>query len=412
MATFKPFQAVRPKSEFSHLVASRPYDVLNSLEAKKEAEGNDISFLRVVKPEIDLPVGIDPYSDAVYQQGALKYSELKERKVLIQDSQPCFYIYRLTMKGRMQTGITGCCSFEEYYDGKIKKHELTRTVKENDRVNHVETMNANAEPVFFSYRNNPEISNLIELITQDKSEYDFVSDDDVRHELWIVKDLINISLIESLFREVPALYVADGHHRTAAAARVGKERKENNINHHGSEEYNYFLAVLFSDKELEILDYNRVVRDLNGHTPEEFLEALSENFLIEQVPDRYKPKKKGEFGLFVDAKWFRLQAISKISSESVVENLDVSYLSDHVLEPVLGITDLRKDERIDFVGGIRGLKELEMRVDSGEMAAAFSLFPVSMSELLSIADDGQIMPPKTTWFEPKLRSGLFIHELV
>ena len=411
MSKFRPFRAIRPLPEDAKQVASRPYDVLNSDEARLEAADNPISFLRVIKPEIDLPSDSDPYGEEVYRQGLAKLTEFKELGILVQDPEAFFYVYRLTMDGRTQTGIVGCCDYQEYYDGSIKKHELTRTAKENDRVRHVETQNANAEPVFFSYRGKPGIDALVNEVTRSPIEYDFVAEDGIRHELWVVRDRRLIENFESGFAEVPALYVADGHHRTAAAARVGQMRKEDNYDHTGEEEYNFFMAVLFSDDQLKIFDYNRVVRDLNGISQESFLSAIKQSFEISAIDGELAPTEKGTFSMYLGGVWYRLKANKEKLTSSPKEGLDVTYLSDEVLEPILGISDLRNDLRIDFVGGIRGLGELERRVDSGEMAVAFALFPVSMEELLAIADAGEIMPTKTTWFEPKLRSGLFIHDL-
>ena len=411
MSKFRPFRAIRPLPEDAKQVASRPYDVLNSDEARLEAANNPISFLRVIKPEIDLPSDSDPYGEEVYRQGLAKLTEFKELGILVQDPEAFFYVYRLTMDGRTQTGIVGCCDYQEYYDGSIKKHELTRTAKENDRVRHVETQNANAEPVFFSYRGKPGIDSLVNEVTRSPIEYDFVAEDGIRHELWVVRDRRLIENFESCFAEVPALYVADGHHRTAAAARVGQMRKEDNSGHTGEEEYNFFMAVLFPDDQLKIFDYNRVVRDLNGLSQESFLSAIKQSFEISAIDGELAPTEKGTFSMYLGGVWYRLKANKEKLTSSPKEGLDVTYLSDEVLEPILGISDLRNDLRIDFVGGIRGLGELERRVDSGEMAVAFALFPVSMEELLAIADAGEIMPPKTTWFEPKLRSGLFIHDL-
>ncbi|MEC8657113.1 MAG: DUF1015 family protein [Verrucomicrobiota bacterium] len=411
MSKFRPFRAIRPLPEDAKQVASRPYDVLNSDEARLEAADNPISFLRVIKPEIDLPSDSDPYGEEVYRQGLAKLTEFKELGILVQDPEAFFYVYRLTMDGRTQTGIVGCCDYQEYYDGSIKKHELTRTAKENDRVRHVETQNANAEPVFFSYRGKPGIDALVNEVTRSPIEYDFVAEDGIRHELWVVRDRRLIENFESGFAEVPALYVADGHHRTAAAARVGQMRKEDNYDHTGEEEYNFFMAVLFPDDQLKIFDYNRVVRDLNGLSQESFLSAIKQSFEVSAIDGELAPTEKGTFSMYLGGVWYRLKANKEKLTSSPKEGLDVTYLSDEVLEPILGISDLRNDLRIDFVGGIRGLGELERRVDSGEMAVAFALFPVSMEELLAIADAGEIMPPKTTWFEPKLRSGLFIHDL-
>lgn len=411
MATFKPFRALRPKPEYAKDVASRPYDVLNAQEARQEAEGNKYSFLRVIKPELELPDDIDPYGTNVYNQGLENLNFLRSEQIIVKDATPSFYIYRLTMDGREQTGIVGCCHYQEYFDGHIKKHELTRTAKENDRVRHVETQNANAEPVFFSYRGLDSINQVITNATQSDPVYDFTADDGIRHELWVIDDESSISRIENDFKSVPDLYVADGHHRTAAAARVGQQKKDNNPNHDGTEEYNFFMAVLFSDDQLKIFDYNRVVQDLNGMSTYQFKEKLQRIFEISELESAQSPSIKGIFSMYLDKKWYSLNPKEVISSDNPKENLDVTLLSEKVLDPILGIQDLRKDTRIDFVGGIRGLGELERRVDSGEMAVAFALFPVSMAELLAIADAGEIMPPKTTWFEPKLRSGLFIHEL-
>jgi len=316
------------------------------------------------------------------------------------------------MNGRSQTGLVGCCHFQQYNDGLIKKHELTRTAKENDRVKHVESLNANAEPVFFSYRGKPEIDSIIDDLQNKPAEYDFVAEDGVRHELWVSSDSKTNDKITSIFRDVPCLYVADGHHRTAAAARVGNNKKEKNSQHIGTEEYNYFMAVLFPDDQLEIFDYNRVVRDLNGLSSDVFLCQLRENFSLEIVSfSECKPVKIRDFSMYFNRNWYRLTPLNKSRSDDPVKDLDVTILSELILSPILNITDLRKSDRIDFVGGIRGLKELQRRVDSGEMRVAFALYPVSMDQLLSIADAGEIMPPKTTWFEPKLRSGLFVHSL-
>jgi len=413
MSVFKPFKAYRPSPKYAKEVASKPYDVLNSREARIEAEGNGMSFLHVVKPEIDLPEDVDPYSQEVYLKGKTNFNDLITKGVFIQDSTPMYYVYRLTMDGRTQTGLVGCCFFEEYFKGIIKKHELTRTAKENDRVNHVECLNANAEPVFFSYRGNDLINNLVAIEVGKDPLYNFLTDDGVRHELWSVENPDSLHSIETAFENVPYLYVADGHHRTAAAARIGKKRKDNNQQHSGSEEYNYFLAVLFPEDQLKIFDYNRVVKDLNGLSTSEFLSKLEDSFIVSKIEDNnIQPKAIREFSLYIDSSWYRLVAKDGCwDNNDPVGDLDVTILSEKVLDPILNIIDLRKDERIDFVGGIRGLKELEGRVDSGEMKAAFALFAVTMEQLLNIADAGEIMPPKTTWFEPKLRSGLFVHDL-
>jgi len=413
MITFRPFRAIRPCPKVAHAVASRPYDVLDSQEAKEEAAGNSNSFLRVIKPEIDLPDSTDLYSDEVYQKGRETFFEMIAKGTFITDLVPNFYVYRLTMDGRSQTGLVGCCNFEEYYEGKIKKHELTRTAKENDRVRHVETLEANAEPVFFSYRGQKEIDQIVnKVIDSIPPIYDFEADDGIRHELWVSDDASQNEQLSAHFQKLDALYVADGHHRTAAAARVGQRLKEANPHHTGQEEYNFFMAVLFPDDQLKIYDYNRVVQDLNGLDEEKFLEKLSHQFDIQKDDfSKIKPSKIREFAMYLPGQWYRLTPKDAKRSADPVADLDVTILSDLILEPILNIGDLRKSNRIDFVGGIRGLSELSRRVDSGEMATAFALYPVSMDQLLSIADAGEIMPPKTTWFEPKLRSGLFVHSL-
>lgn len=413
MAVFKPFKAIRPSPEHVQEVASRPYDVLDSDEAREESFGNNLSFLHVVKPEIDLPLDTNPYSSEVYEKGRENFNKLRSSGVLMQDEDASFYIYRITMNGRSQIGLVGCCYFEEYFEGIIKKHELTRTAKENDRVNHVECLNANAEPVFFSYRGKSSIDDLVSEKIKYDPIYNFYADDGIQHELWVVSNFDDVRVIEEAFKTVPFLYVADGHHRTAAAARIGQKRKETNSNHTGLEEYNYFLAVLFPEDQLKIFDYNRVVKDLNGLSTEDFLTRLEESFLITKIDKAdSRPRSIREFCLYMESGWYRLLAKEgSWDTQDPVADLDVTILSEQVLSPLLNITDLRKDNRIDFVGGIRGLEELEKRVDSGEMKAAFALYPVSMDQLLNIADAGEIMPPKTTWFEPKLRSGLFIHDL-
>ena len=412
MITFRPFRAIRPQTEYAQSVACRPYDVLDSKEAKKEAAGNPNSFLRVIKPEIDLPESTNLYSEEVYNAGKQTFLQMLEDGVFQTDLSPSFYVYRLTMDGRTQTGLVGCCHFEEYYDGRIKKHELTRTAKENDRVRHVETLEANAEPVFFSYRGQSEIDQIVDGITKAAPVYDFFADDGIRHELWVCDDLLIIDQLSDRFKSLDSLYVADGHHRTAAAARVGQKLKDNNPSHSGDEEYNFFMAVLFPDDQLKIFDYNRVVKDLNGQTEEIFLENLSHHFELKKENfDSIKPSSIREFAMYLPGQWYRLTPREIVRSEDPVNDLDVTILSQLILQPILEIGDLRKSERIDFVGGIRGLSELSRRVDSGEMAVAFALYPVSMDQLLAIADAGEIMPPKTTWFEPKLRSGLFIHSI-
>jgi uncharacterized protein (DUF1015 family) len=415
MSTVKPFRGLRPGKEIADKLSCLPYDVMNSKEAAQMAAGNPYSFLHVTRAEIDLDDSIDPHSEAVYNQSVKNFKKFQDEKWLVKDSEPKFYIYAQTMDGRTQYGIAGAAFCEDYQNGIIKKHELTRPDKEDDRMVHIKTINANAEPVFLSYRAVPEIDSIVEnIVKNQKPEYDFVSSDGFGHKFWVIDEEETNKKIEKLFAEkVPALYVADGHHRTAAAARVGLEKKANNPNHKGDEEYNYFLAVIFPDNQLKIMDYNRVIKDLNGMSEEAFLSALEKAFVIEKKGGEiYAPKKLHEFSMYLSGNWYALSAKEgTFDNSDPIGVLDVSVLTKQVLEPLLDIKDLRTSKRIDFVGGIRGLGELKKRVDSGEMKCAFALYPVSMEQLLNIADTGNIMPPKTTWFEPKLRSGLVIHTL-
>ena len=415
MSIFRPFQGFRPVPEKAQAVASRPYDVLNSEEAREEADGNPDSFLHVVKPEIDLPEGTDLYSEAVYKKAVENYSKMEEEGVFVQDEKPCFYLYELTMDGRSQIGIVGCSEVGEYFDDKIKKHELTRQAKEEDRKNHIRHTDMNAEPVFFTYRAVDAIDGLVQAkASSTEPVYDFTADDGIRHRFWVVDDESWIKEVAELFASVPEVYVADGHHRTAAAALVGKERREANADHDGDEEYNFFLSVLFPDNQLKIFDYNRVVTDLNGLSSRSFLEMLQAKFKIQEMgTEPYRPEDLHILSMYLEGNWYRLEArMGTYSETDPIRSLDVTVLSECVLDPIFDIGDLRKSNRIDFVGGIRGLEELSRRVDSGEMAVGFALYPVSMDQLLTIADTGNIMPPKTTWFEPKLRSGLVVHKLV
>jgi uncharacterized protein (DUF1015 family) len=413
MAILKPFKGIRPVREAAHLIASRPYDVLNKEEARHEAEGNPLSFLHVIKPEIDLADNIYEYSPEVYQKGKDNFNKLRSEGVLFQDEQDCLYVYAQTMNGRTQYGIVGCAGVEDYINNVIKKHELTRPDKEEDRKNHVRVSGMNYEPVFFAFPDIPELDEIVATITSADPEYDFTAVDGFGHHFWVIQDSQTISRIVELFDALPATYVADGHHRTAAAALVGNERKQINPNHQGIEEYNFFLAVHFPASQLTIIDYNRVVKDLNGLSKDEFLKKLSAGFEVKDMGSvEYKPEKLHVMSMYLDGHWYRLSANEGAYDDNdPIGSLDVTVLSDQVLSPLLDITDLRKSKRIDFVGGIRGLSELKRRVDSGEMAAAFALFPVSMEQLMKIADTGNIMPPKTTWFEPKLRSGLVVHSL-
>ncbi len=415
MAILKPFKGLRPPKEIVKQLASRPYDVLNSAEARVEAEGNEVSLLRVTKAEIDLPVGIDEHSQEVYDKVVENFNLFKDKQWLVQDKEEKFYIYAQTMDGRTQYGIVGCAHIDDYLNDNIKKHELTRKDKEEDRMIHVRITNANVEPVFFSYPANNRIDTIIENVIKNQApEYDFVADEGFGHHFWVINDAaINQEIAQIFSTEIPYLYVADGHHRTAAAALVGSEKRKNNPNHTGEEEYNYFMAVVFPDNQLKIIDYNRVVKDLNGLTKEELIAKLSEDFEIEMVgTEIHTPATLHEFSMYIDNNWYKMTAKAGTYNDSdPIGVLDVTILSNLVLDKQLGIKDLRTDKRIDFVGGIRGLGELKRRVDNGEMAVAFALYPVSMQQLIDIADTGNIMPPKTTWFEPKLRSGLVIHEL-
>ena len=413
MARIKPFKGLRPPKNLVEQVASRPYDVLNSEEARKEAEGNEKSLYHIIKPEIDFEAGTDEHDERVYTKAVENFDKFQKNGWLVQDSEERYYIYAQTMNGHTQYGLVVCTHMEDYLNGIIKKHELTRRDKEEDRMKHVRINNANIEPVFFAYPDQPELNEIISRITTRKAEYDFISPDGFGHHFWIIEDKETIDRITSIFETIPALYIADGHHRTAAAALVGAEKSKQNPDHRGDEEYNYFMAVCFPANQLTIIDYNRVVKDLNGLTPAEFLTALEKNFEIEEKgKEIYKPNALHNFALYLDGKWYSLTAKpGTYDDNDPIGVLDVTISSNLILDEILGIKDLRSDRRIDFVGGIRGLGELSRRVDSGEMKVALALYPVSMKQLMDIADTGNIMPPKTTWFEPKLRSGLVIHEL-
>ncbi len=414
MAILKAFKGLRPPEELAKSVASRPYDVLNSEEAREEAKGNDYSLLHIIKPEIDLPEGIDIHSAPVYEKALENFNKFRDKGWLVQDNDKYLYIYAQTMNGKTQYGIVGCAGVDDYINGIILKHELTRPDKEEDRMKHVRVNNANMEPVFFTYPAVKEIDEIIDkFVSENEPEYDFVSDDNIGHHFWIIKDKQIINKIIELFTGIPYTYVADGHHRTAAAALVGNEKRKNNPNHNGDEEYNFFLAVHFPDDQLTIIDYNRVVKDLNGLDHNEFVEKLEKIFdLKDKGQEIYRPDRLHNFSMYLDGKWYSLTARPGTYDDSdTIGVLDVTILSKFVLDDILGIKDLRRDQRIDFVGGIRGLGELKKRVDSGEMKVAFALYPVSMKQLIDIADSGNIMPPKTTWFEPKLRSGLVVHLL-
>ena len=414
MAVIKPFKGVRPPRELVEQVQSRPYDVLNSNEARAEAGDNEKSLYHIIRPEIDFPVGTDEHAPEVYAKAAENFAKFKQQGWLVQDDKEQYYIYAQTMNGHTQYGLVVCAYVSDYLNGVIKKHELTRKDKEEDRMRHVRVNNANIEPVFFAYPDNSVLDALVARYTVNEPEYDFTAQlDGFRHQLWIISDDADIATITKEFAAMPALYIADGHHRSAAAALVGKEKADNNPAHRGDEEYNYFMAVCFPAGQLTIIDYNRVVKDLNGLSSAEFLAALEKNFIVEKMgADIFKPAALHTFSLYLDGLWYKLTAKEGVYDDNdPIGVLDVTISSNLILRDILGITDLRTDKRIDFVGGIRGLGELKRRVDSGEMRMALALYPVSMKQLIDIADTGNIMPPKTTWFEPKLRSGLVIHEL-
>jgi uncharacterized protein (DUF1015 family) len=412
MAILKAFKGIRPVKDKASKIASRPYDVLNREEAKIEAT-DEYSFLHVIKPEIDLPDSVDEHDDQVYQKGKDNFFKMIANGTMVQDKEEYLYIYAQTMNGRTQYGIVGCAAVEDYMNNIIRKHELTRPDKEEDRKKHVRISGTNYEPVFFAYPAHKELDEIVANVVKAQPDYDFTAVDGFGHHFWTITDKAVINRIIEIFKTIKYTYVADGHHRTAAAALVGNERKKANPNHTGKEEYNYFLAVHFPDNQLAIMDYNRVVKDLNGLSEAEFLQALEKGFVIEEKgASEYRPTKLHNFSMYLGGKWYSLTAKpGTYNDNDPIGCLDVTVLSDLVLAPILNITDLRNSKRIDFVGGIRGLGELKRRVDNGEMKAAFALYPVSMKQLIDIADTGNIMPPKTTWFEPKLRSGLVVHSL-
>ncbi|MDO9633621.1 MAG: DUF1015 domain-containing protein [Paludibacter sp.] len=415
MAVVKPFKGVRPPKDLVEKVASRPYDVLNSEEARAEAAGNPLSLYHIIKPEIDFEPGTDEHEEKVYEKAAENFTKFKKEGWLVQDQTEKYYVYAQTMNGRTQYGLVVCAHVDDYMEARIKKHELTRKDKEEDRMKHVRINNANIEPVFFAYPHHQELDDIVSHVIKSKPEYDFVAPGDgFGHHFWIIDDEKVIKRITELFATIPSLYIADGHHRSAAAALVGNEKRKQNPNHTGFEEYNYFMAVCFPDNQLSIIDYNRVVKDLNHLTDAEFLNLLAKNFEIRKVGTSiYKPNKLHNFSLYLSGIWYDLTAKpGTYDDNDPIGTLDVTISSNLILDEILGIKDLRTDKRIDFVGGIRGLEELKRRVDSGEMRMALALYPVSMKQLIDIADTDNIMPPKTTWFEPKLRSGLVIHELI
>lgn len=415
MATIKPFKGIRPPQNLVERVASRPYDVLNSAEARAEAEGNEKSLYRIIRPEIDFPVGTDEHEPQVYDKAAENFALFRRNGWLVQDEEESYYVYAQTMNGKTQYGLVVGAYVDDYLNGVIKKHELTRRDKEEDRMKHVRVNNANIEPVFFAYPSNAEVNAIVAKYTATNPVYDFVAEHDgFGHQFWIINDKADIARITELFAQMPALYIADGHHRSAAAALVGAEKAKQNPNHRGDEEYNYFMAVCFPDDQLTIIDYNRVVKDLNGLTDEEFLAKLNIHFEVEKKgTEIYKPQALHNFSMYLSGNWYSLTAKpGTYDDHDPIGVLDVTISSNLILDEILDLRDLRSNKRIDFVGGIRGLGELARRVDSGEMRVALALYPVSMQQIIDIADSGNIMPPKTTWFEPKLRSGLVIHELV
>ena len=414
MAIIRPFKGLRPPKDLVEQVQSRPYDVLDSEEARAEAAGNEKSLYHIIKPEIDFPVGTSEYAPEVYAKAAENFQMFQDKGWLVQDQQAGYYIYAQTMNGKTQYGLVVCAYVDDYLNGVIKKHELTRRDKEEDRMKHVRVNDANMEPVFFAYPDNDVLSAIIAKYVADEPEYDFVAQGDgFRHQLWLIQDQNDLDTITSAFANIPYLYIADGHHRSAAAALVGAEKAKQNPNHQGDEEYNFFMAVCFPASQLTILDYNRVVKDLNGLSSLKFLSLLGENFVVTPMgAECYRPAKLHEFSLYLDGEWYKLELLpGKADDNDPIKSLDVSISSDLILDQILGIKDLRSDKRIDFVGGLRGLEELKRRVDSGEMRMALALHPVSMQQIINIADSGNIMPPKATWFEPKLRSGLVVHKL-
>ena len=415
MAVIKPFKGIRPPKSMVEEVASRPYDVLNSAEARAEAGDNEKSLYHIIKPEINFPEGTDEHDPCVYESAAEHFQMFQDKGWLVQDEKENYYVYAQTMNGKTQYGLVVGAYVPDYMNGVIKKHELTRRDKEEDRMKHVRVNNANIEPVFFAYPDNAELDAIVAKYTAGTPEYDFIAPGDgFGHTVWVIDQQEDIDAITKAFAAMPALYIADGHHRSAAAALVGAEKAQQNPNHKGDEEYNYFMAVCFPANQLTIIDYNRVVKDLNGLTPEEFLAAVGKNFIVEEKgAEIYKPNALHNFSLYLEGKWYSLTAKEGTYDDNdPIGVLDVTISSNLILDEILGIKDLRSDKRIDFVGGIRGLGELKKRVDSGEMKVALALYTVSMKQLMDIADTGNIMPPKTTWFEPKLRSGLIIHKLV
>lgn len=411
MSDIRPFCAVRPNEAFASKIAALPYDVYTRKEAKKEVEKNPLSFLKIDRPETMFPDEMDMYAPKVYQKARNVLEEMIEKGEFIQDKKPCYYLYELTRNGHRQTGIVACASIDDYFNGTIKKHENTREEKEQDRIRHVDTLDTQTGPIFLAYRFDAVLKEIIEKTKRKRPVYDFISEDKITHRVWVIDESEMIERIQQCFVKINKIYIADGHHRAASAIKVGCKRRKEYPGYTGEEEFNYFLCTLFAEEELEILDYNRVVKDLNGLSETEFLEKIKESFEVEEAEESpYAPKQKKEFGMYLGKKWYKLQIKKEQISDDVVENLDVSILQNKLLKPILGIKEPGKDNRIIFVGGIRGLKELENCVENG-FQVAFSMYPTSMQELFSVADAGRLMPPKSTWFEPKLRSGLFLHKI-
>ena len=410
MAVIRPFKGIRPIKELANKIAALPYDVMDSDEAREMVKGNPYSFLHVDKAEIDLPNDIDAYDDRVYEKAKENLDKMIEKGYYIEDEKPKFYIYRQVMKGRSQVGLVGCASIDDYTNNIIKKHELTREDKEIDRINHVYKCEAHTGPIFLTYRANKNISNIINEWMKKEPVYDFKSEDGVSHTVWIIDDEGTVNKVSELFKSVEYLYIADGHHRSASAVKVGHIKRAENEDYTGDEEFNYFLSISYPDSELEVLDYNRTVKDLNGLSKEEFLNKVSENFIVTKSNEQVKPKEKHTFGMYLEKQWYLLEARNGIfNPDDPVDQLDVSILQNNLLKPILGIDDPGKSKRIKFVGGIRGLKELERRADT-DMKVSFSMYATTTDDIMDIADSGRIMPPKSTWFEPKPRSGLFIHK--
>jgi len=412
MASIKPFKGLRPILEKVSEIASPPYDVLTSEEAREITKNNPVSFLRIVKPEVDLPSDIDLYNERVYQKGKENLEKFINQGLLVQDEMPSLYIYQQIMGNHLQTGVVACASVDEYESGIIKKHENTREEKEIDRSKHIDILNAQTGPVFLTYRNSQEIDNIISELIKEPPLYSFISEDEVEHKFWKVDKKENIERLRNAFSRIPFLYIADGHHRSAAASRVRRWRQGKNPSHNGTEEYNYFLSVIFPDNQMMIMDYNRVVKDLMGLSPDEFISEINKKFLIEEVRKRYKPDRPHRFGMFLERKWYKLTPRAEIiDEEDPVKSLDVYMLQEYLLGPLLGIKNPRKDKRISFVGGIRGIEALEQMVRAGEYKVAFAMYPTDIKSLMRVADASKVMPPKSTWFEPKLRSGIVIHRL-